>query len=70
MYRTLLSIGSYTLGDRVGSRISNSLPLELTTVSISNLFRSLGGFKLEVQRLGYCAVLLVASARVNARAKV
>ena len=29
-----------------------------------------GGFKLEVQRLGYCAVLLVASARVNARAKV
>ena len=32
--------------------------------------RRAGGFKLEVQRLGYCAVLLVASARVNARAKV
>ena len=33
-------------------------------------FLLVGGFKLEVQRLGYCAVLLVASARVNARAKV
>ena len=36
----------------------------------AHLEPKLGGFKLEVQRLGYCAVLLVASARVNARAKV